>query len=240
MKRIHQFEGFLDLSLPMYGNGLAGPREQEPGPPSWSSPLPRARSSRGGGRSGQLFTKALPPTARDAAPQTLLPAAAAAAAAAASPRTDGRARKAAAPPPAQVRRKFRAAGPRAPVPRPRRTHRTTAGGRNASSARRTDTRGAGVARAPVERRHRRNPLPSRQPPKPARPSGTPSRVRRSADEREVRARLVVKERSEGAGNERTQRLMGTFAGGGRSALGREARGNLKKMKETAKLMNGLD
>lgn len=27
MKRIHQFEGFLDLSLPMYGNGLGKGRE---------------------------------------------------------------------------------------------------------------------------------------------------------------------------------------------------------------------
>lgn len=55
--------------------------------------------------------------------------------------------------------------------------RTTAGGRNASSARRTDTRGAGAARAPVERRHQRSPPPSRQPPSPARPSGTQSRAR---------------------------------------------------------------
>lgn len=53
------------------------------GPPSWGSPPPRTRSSRGGGRSGQLLTKALPPSARDAAPQTLLPAA--------SPRAGGRA-----------------------------------------------------------------------------------------------------------------------------------------------------
>lgn len=96
---------------------------------------PGARSRRaaapavGGGRSGQLLTKALPPTARDAAPQTPLPAA--------SSRAAGRAHSRAATDTASEEVPRRRA-PAPPSPRRRRTHRTTAGGRNACSARREE------------------------------------------------------------------------------------------------------
>ncbi|XP_026644710.1 uncharacterized protein LOC113458213 [Microtus ochrogaster] len=156
-------------------NPAAGPRTGKPAGSGFAAAA-RPLQPWGGGRSGQLLTKALPPTARDAAPQTPLPAA--------SLRAAGRAHSRAATGTAseEVPRR-RAPGPPRPLPLASAalTGRRLGAGtpaRPAARSRSADTRGAGAARAPVERRHPLSPPPSRQPPSPERPSGTPSRAER--------------------------------------------------------------